>query len=84
MAQTRKKRPGRSQVKQSAMRITKARREHIDKLAAALAEVAPSTSPGSGFCVQKVAEQMRLADCWKKQRNKTEDMAHLLKNVFRN
>ena len=53
-----------SHPRRIAMRITKARRERIERLAAALAEIAPSTSPGSGFCVQKVVEQMRLADCW--------------------
>ncbi len=72
-----------AKVKQASMRITKARREQIGRLATALAAIAPSTSPGTGFCVQKVAKQMRLADCWKKKRNKTEDIAHLLENVFR-
>jgi len=66
------------------MRITQTRREQIERLATALAVIAPSTSPGTGFCVQKVAEQMRLADCWSKKRNKKEDIAHLLENVFRN
>ena len=83
MGQGRKKNQRWTKVKQAAMRITKARREQIERLAAALAEIAPSTSPGSGFCVQKVAAQMRLADCWNKKRNKTEDIAHLLENVFR-
>ncbi len=66
-----------------AMRITRLRREQIDKLATALAEIAPSTSPGRSFCVRQVAEKMKLKDCWKKQRNKKEDIAHLLENVFR-
>lgn len=66
-----------------AMRITKARREHIERLAAALAEIAPSTAPGDGFCVKKVAWDMRLKDCWKKQRNKKADIAHLIQNVMR-
>jgi len=69
--------------RQPAMRITKARREQIKRLAAALALIAPSTSPGSGFCVQRVAEQMSLKKYWKKQRNKVEDIAYLLENVFR-
>lgn len=68
---------------QPAIRITKARREQIERLAAALAEIAPSTSPGSGFCVRKVAYDMGLKDCWKKQRNKKADIAHLLENVIR-
>lgn len=83
MGRERKKNQRRTKVKQAAMRITKNRREQIERLAAALSEIAPSTSPGSGFCVQKVAEQMHLGACWKKQRNKTEDIAHLLENVFR-
>ncbi|WP_459943123.1 hypothetical protein, partial [Deferrisoma palaeochoriense] len=65
------------------MRITKARREQIERLAAALAEIAPSTSPGSGFCVRKVAYDMGLKDCWKKQRNKKADIAHLLEHAIR-
>ncbi len=69
--------------RKSAMRITKAKREQIEQLAAVLAEIAPSTSPGTGFCVQKVAEQMRLSDCWKKQQNKKADIAFLLENVMR-
>lgn len=77
---TRKKR---AQEAQPAMRITKGRREQIERLAAALAEIAPSTSPGSGFCVRKVAHDMGLKDCWKKQKNKKADIAHLLENVMR-
>ncbi len=69
--------------RKSAMRITKAKREQIEQLAAVLAEIAPSTSPGTGFCVLKVAEQMRLSDCWKKQQNKKADIAFLLENVMR-
>jgi uncharacterized protein (TIGR02391 family) len=65
------------------MRITRGRREQIERLAAALAEIAPSTSPGSGFCVRKVAEDMALKDCWRKQRNKKADIARLLENVLR-
>ncbi|HDM76566.1 MAG TPA: hypothetical protein ENG51_08860 [Deltaproteobacteria bacterium] len=65
------------------MRITRTRRECIRRLAAALAAIAPSTSPGSGFCVQRVAEQMSLKKYWKKQGNKVEDIAYLLENVFR-
>jgi len=76
----RKRRPARRQV---AMRITEARREQIEKLAAALAAIAPSTAPGSGFCVRKVARELGLKECWKKQRNKHADIAHLLENVLR-
>ncbi|GIW41859.1 MAG: hypothetical protein KatS3mg076_2436 [Candidatus Binatia bacterium] len=77
---SRKTRPSKAKP---AMRITKARREQIERLAAALAEIAPSTSPGTGFCVRKVADDMGLKDCWKKQRNKKADIAHLLENVIR-
>lgn len=69
--------------KASAMRITGKRKNEIKRLAEALAAIAPSTSPGSGFCVQRVAEQMGLKDCWKKQKNKKADIAHLLENTFR-
>jgi len=68
---------------QPAVRITRARREQIERVAAALAEIAPSTSPGDGFCVQRVAYDMGLKDCWKKQKNKKADIAHLLENVIR-
>jgi len=77
---TRRRRPPR---KQAVMRITKSRREQIERLAAALAEFAPSTSPGTGFCVRKVAQDMGLTDCWKKQQNKKADIAHLFENVMR-
>jgi len=77
---TKRRRPSR---KQPAMRITRRRREHIERLAAALAEIAPSTSPGSGFCVRKVAEELALKDCWQKQRHKKADIAHLVGNVMR-
>ncbi len=77
---SRKRRPPKAQV---AMRITRQRREQIERLAEALAEIAPSTSPGSGFCVRKVAHDMGLKDCWKKQKNKKADIAHLLENVMR-
>ncbi|RLC10121.1 MAG: TIGR02391 family protein [Deltaproteobacteria bacterium] len=70
-------------LKQPTMRITRQRREQIDGLAAALARIAPSTSPGRSFCVRQVAEKMRLKGCWKKQRNKQADIAHLLANLMR-
>lgn len=78
---TRKRR--RAPGQEAARRITKARRQQIERLAAALAEIAPSTSPGSGFCVQKVARDMGLKDCWSKQQNKRADIAFLLQNVMR-
>ena len=65
------------------MRITVARRKEIERLADALAAIAPSTTPGAGFCVQKVAEQKGLKSCWKKQKNKKQDIAELLVKVIR-
>jgi len=79
-AQRKKRTPTR---REPVMRITKARHEQVEKLAAALAEIAPSTSPGKGFCVQRVAENMQLKGCWKKQRNKKADITYLLENVIR-
>lgn len=55
----------------------------IGCLAEQLALIAPSTSPGDGFCVQRIAEQMNLKKHWKKQKNKRLDIEHLLRNVFR-
>jgi uncharacterized protein (TIGR02391 family) len=75
-----RRRPPRKQV---AMRMTKGRREQIERLAAALGEIAPSTSLGSGFCVRKVAEDLGLKGSWRKQKNKKADIAHLLENVLR-
>ncbi len=65
------------------MRITQSRRRQIEALAHALAEIAPSTTRGKGFCVQKVAEDMGLKKLWKKQSNKRKDIAELLEQVFR-
>lgn len=65
------------------MVITKSRRERIVLLANALAEIAPSTTRGKRFCVQKVAEESGLKACWKKQSNKRKDIAHLLNQVLR-
>ncbi len=79
----RKRRKAKAIKRRVAIQISKVRREQINRLAAALAEIAPSTSPGSGFCVKRVAEQMNLSKYWRKKRNKIEDIAHLLENVFR-
>jgi len=66
-----------------AMRITVARKKVIHRLAAALAEIAPTTTIGSGFCVKRVAEEKGLKACWKKQKNKVADIAYLLENTLR-
>ena len=66
-----------------AMRITARRREEIRRLAAALAEIAPATTRGKGYCVQQVAIQMGLKDYWKSRNNKKATIAHLLEHVFR-
>ena len=66
-----------------AMRITERRKKDIAKLASALADIAPATTPGKGFCVQQVAEQQDLKDCWKSGRNKCETIQTLLENTLR-
>ncbi len=75
--------PKPSSAAKAAKRITKARRAQIERLAAALGEIAPSTARGEGFSVQRVAEQMHLKKYWKKQKNKKADIAHLLEDVIR-
>lgn len=66
-----------------AMRITENRKKDIAKLASALGDIAPATTPGKGFCVRQVAEQQDLKDCWKAGRNKRETIQALLENTFR-
>lgn len=66
-----------------AMRITEKRKKDIAKLAAGLADIAPATSPGNSFCVQQVAEQQGLKNCWKAGRNKRETIQALLENTLR-
>lgn len=70
-------------VKQPAMRITRQRREVIVQLADALAELAPATTPGKGFCVQRLAEEHGLKKCWTRGGNKRQMIARFLENVFR-
>ena len=70
-------------VKQPAMRITRQRREVIAQLADALAELAPATTPGKGFCVQRVAEDHGLKKCWTRGGNKRQMIARFLEKVFR-
>ena len=65
------------------MRITRARREEIERLAEALSILAPATTPGKGFCVQRVAEQHGVKDCWKGGSNKRQMIARFLEEVFR-
>lgn len=70
--------------KSKGIKITRKRREYIEQLAKALADIAPSTSFRKGFCVQRVAEQLGLKKYWKKQSRKVDDIIHLLEGVFRN
>lgn len=77
-----KRRPRRA-VKGPAMRITRKRREAVDRLADALAEIAPATTLGKGFCVQKVAAEYGCKDCWKGGPNKRVMISRFLQNVFR-
>ncbi len=65
------------------MRITRRRSEHIAQLADALAELAPATTPGKGFCVRKIAEEHGLKKCWKGGPNKRQMIARFLQAVFR-
>ena len=69
--------------KQPAMRITRQRRQVIEQLAGALAELAPSTTPGKGFCVQRVAEEHGLKKCWSHGGNKRQMIARFMEQVFR-
>jgi uncharacterized protein (TIGR02391 family) len=71
------------QVNQAAMRITEGRQSIIDELAELLCAIAPATTLGSGFCVQKVAERAGLKKCWKPGSNKKKTVARFLANVFR-
>lgn len=70
-------------VKQVAMRITQQRREVIEQLADALALLAPATTLGRGFCVQRVAEAHNLKDCWEGGQNKRQMIERFLEKVFR-
>jgi uncharacterized protein (TIGR02391 family) len=65
------------------MRITRKRRELIAQLADALAELAPATTLGKGFCVQRVADEHGLKKCWKSAGNKRKMIARFLAEVFR-
>lgn len=70
-------------TKQPAMRVTRQRREVIAQLADALAELAPATTLGNGFCVRKVAHEHGLKKCWKAGGNKRQMIARFLEEVFR-
>jgi uncharacterized protein (TIGR02391 family) len=69
--------------KEPVMRITKARREQIEQLAEAIAIIAPATTPGKGFCVQRVAEQHGIKKYWRSGINKRQMIARFLEDVFR-
>lgn len=65
------------------MRVTRRRREIFTQLADALADMAPATTPGKGFCIRKVAEEFGLRKYWKEAGNKRKTIARFLEEVFR-
>jgi len=65
------------------MVITAGRKKLIAELASLLADIAPATTMGKGFCVRKVAEEKGLANCWVGKGNKKRMIADLLENTFR-
>jgi hypothetical protein len=56
--------------KKPVMIITRRRGALIGRLSEQLASIAPSTSPGNGFCVQRIAEQMNLKNTGRNRRTK--------------
>jgi uncharacterized protein (TIGR02391 family) len=72
-----------TESRRPAMVITAGRRKTIDGLADKLAEIAPATTMGKGFCVKHVAQDMSLAECWVDKGNKRKRIAELLANVIR-
>src|SRR5690554_2828604 len=70
-------------VKQPTMHVTRQRREVLVQLADALAELAPATTLGKGFCVRKVAYEHGLKKCWKAGGNKRQMIARFLEETFR-
>ena len=68
----------------AGMKITKGRRKHIERLAEALAAIAPATTLGNGFCVYKVAVENGDKKLWKSQSNKKKTIAYYLEGLFRN
>ena len=77
-----KKRAKKQAAKRAVMVITAGRKKLIAQLTALLAEIAPATSMGKGFCVRKVAEEKGIAKCWKGNGNKKKMIAELLENTF--
>lgn len=71
------------QKPEPAMRITKARRILITELADLLAAIAPATTRGNGFCVQKVAIDHGDRTLWKDESNKRKSIARYLESLFR-
>ncbi len=78
-----KKSRKRTAKRQAVMVITAGRKKLISQLATLLANIAPATTMGKGFCVRKVAEEKGLAKCWKARGNKRKMIAELLENTFR-
>jgi len=66
-----------------AMRISKNRRTFIAQLAELLSTIAPATTLGSGFSVQKVAFDHGDKLLWKGKGNKRKMISHYLEGLFR-
>lgn len=67
----------------SGMRITKGRRKQIEAIAETLAEIAPATTRGNGYCVYKVAVDHGDKKLWRDKSNKKKSIAHYLEELFR-
>jgi uncharacterized protein (TIGR02391 family) len=70
-------------IREPALRITASRRKLIWELACLLAEIAPATARGRGFCVYRIAEDKGLKKCWREASNKKKMLAGFLERVFR-
>lgn len=73
----------RKTIREPALRITAARNKLICELACLLAEIAPATARGKGFCVLRIAEEKGLKKCWRDASNKKKMIAGFLERVFR-
>ncbi|HBE67051.1 MAG TPA: hypothetical protein DDW52_02780 [Planctomycetaceae bacterium] len=78
-----KRRTKKKPKKQAVMVITAGRKKLIAELASLLADIAPATTMGKGFCVRKVAEEKGLAKCWKGKGNKRKMIGELLEGTCR-
>lgn len=79
--QSKSKTPAKKKPK--GLSITRARKDHILMLSKALGEIAPSTTFGNSYSLQNLAKEWKLTQYFKKQENKTADIAFFLRNVIR-